>query len=96
MLLTHDLAIQEMFPDHDSIYACRFLERQKGKTTRTTSSIAHDGACIDFTKLRKVIPERLYNERLFFSTTGQGNYSDDVCTICCVPVETANEHFARE
>jgi hypothetical protein len=46
-----------MFLDHYGINARGILESQKGKTSRATRGITHNGARIDFSKLREVSPE---------------------------------------
>jgi hypothetical protein len=46
-----------MFLDHYGINTSGLLESQKGKTSRATRGITHNGARIDFSKLREVSPE---------------------------------------
>jgi len=55
----HYLSIEEMFADHDGVDRRRIFEGQEGKTTRPTTSIAHDRASFDFTELGEVVPQSL-------------------------------------
>lgn len=55
----HYLSIEEMFADHDGVDRRRILKGQKGEAARPTTSVAHDRASFDFTKLGKVVPQSL-------------------------------------
>ena len=56
----HYLSVEEMFPDHDGVNRRGILKGQKSEAARPTTSVAHNRASFDFTKLGKVVPQSLY------------------------------------
>ena len=53
------LSVKEMFADHDRIDRRRIFKGQKGEAARSTTSVAHDRASLDFPKLGEVVPQSL-------------------------------------
>jgi hypothetical protein len=55
----YDFPVEEVLAHHDGIDAGRVLERQERETAGATRRVAHDGARIDFAKLREIRAETL-------------------------------------
>ena len=84
-----------MLAHHHGVNARWIFKRQEGETPGPPSRIAHDSTCIYFTELRKVVPERVwYGDANFSATERYSEINDDISTIGCIPVESANEHLA--
>ena len=46
-----DLAVEEVFADHDGVDGCRVLEREEREAPRATRGVAHDRARLDLAEL---------------------------------------------
>lgn len=86
-----------MLLDHNSIDARRIVECEKRKAPGAACCVAHDGACVDLSELGEVIPQCFYKSGEQPSLVLRQNHIiDNVCTICRIPIEPTNEHFAKD
>lgn len=60
---TYDFAIQEVLSNHNGVDAGRLFEGQESEATGTACGVSHNGACINFSKLLKVLAERFYESK---------------------------------
>ena len=93
---THDLAVQNVFLDHDRVDRSRVLERQEGEPSRPSRRIPHDGARSDSPELREISLQAVYQVGRHSSTKmkDQPILGENVgLTVVRLPIKTSDEHF---